>query len=112
MCVYCGEPFCERHGHHGEDYLEVCTRLDCQAKREDVEQHRTWVRTHFVRSQSGRCVHDECAEPNEHECQRCHLRFCPDHLKVGTVKEQTIMGVQRLTMMLCPHCLARRKLWD
>ncbi|GMU41550.1 MAG: hypothetical protein AMXMBFR23_24160 [Chloroflexota bacterium] len=111
-CVYCGEPFCDAHGEHGADYLQVCSRTECATKQRDVDAHREWVRTNYVRSRAGICVADDCREPNEHECQRCRLRFCPDHLRVGTVTEHSTGGPQRVTMMLCPHCLARRKLWD
>jgi len=112
VCVYCGEPFCADHGEHGADYLEVCARPGCNAKLQDVAAHQEWVRTHYARSRAGACVADGCTAPNEHECQRCRLRFCVEHLRAGTVTGYGPGGAQRVAMMLCPHCLARRKLWD
>ncbi len=111
-CIYCNEPFCAEHGRLGEDYAQICTRPECEAKRLDVAQHQAWVRSHYPRSKAGYCVADECTLPNEHECQRCHLRFCNAHLAAGTATEYGPAGEQRVVMMLCPHCLARRQLWD
>ncbi|MQA00585.1 MAG: hypothetical protein GEU80_14855 [Dehalococcoidia bacterium] len=113
MCVYCGRPFCREHGERGADYIEVCSRKVCQAKWRDVEAHRQWVDHHRVANRSSICAHEACEERMRHQCQRCLLLFCDDHLKSQNIVDRTFNDPpRRVTLMLCRHCVARRDLWD
>lgn len=113
QCVYCAEHFCGEHGTHGEDYYEVCRRRKCRAKWEDLAAHKEWVARHYHDNLAGYCAADECEEALEIPCERCQLRFCLPHVRPTTVKEVELMGGESIrSLMLCPHCEARRKLWD
>jgi hypothetical protein len=112
QCVYCGGPFCAAHGEHGADYHEVCVRTGCQAKYRDVQQHRDWIIAHRHANRGGRCADDGCDQPMEHMCERCRLRYCRDHLRLKQVIEQKGDRKQRRTLLLCPHCRERRRIWD
>ena len=41
-----------------------------------------------------------------------YLRFCEAHLKAGTVVEQRYDPPRKVTLVMCGHCTARRKIWD
>lgn len=112
QCVYCGEPFCDRHGEHGEEYHEVCDRKACLAKYADVRQHKRWVQAHAHWNRDGLCAEDACESRMEHACERCRLRFCPEHLRLKSVIEEQGTRRRKRTLLLCPHCRERRKIWD
>ena len=112
QCVYCGAPFCAQHGELGEDYHEVCARMACQAKYRDVREHREWVRQHRFANATSVCAGDACHERMQHACQRCQLRFCTEHLRMAPVVDRRYRPPRRVTLMLCLHCGARRRLWD
>lgn len=112
QCVYCGEPFCERHGDRGADYHEVCQRKACQAKFADVRDHKAWIVDHAYANATGMCAVDECGTRMEHGCERCRLRFCGEHLRLKSVVEERGLRKQKRSLLLCPHCRERRKIWD
>ena len=112
QCVYCGAPFCAQHGELGPGYHEVCSRAACQAKFADVRAHRAWIDGHRGPNTVSMCAHDDCRERMLHQCQRCQLRFCNEHLKAGSVLEQRYDPPRKMTLLLCMHCIARRRLWD
>ncbi len=112
QCVYCGEPFCDAHGFHGEEYYEVCDRPRCREKYDDLGHHRDWVARHRHDNMAGNCAADGCEADPEIGCQRCTLRFCPQHLRPRTVREGDLDRVKTVQLMLCPHCSERRRLWD
>ena len=112
QCVYCGAPFCAEHGEHGADFHEVCARAICRAKYQDVRDHREWIEDHRIANATSVCAQDECGERMQHEGQRCHLRFCAEHLRVRPVVEQRQGHTEKVMLMLCVHCTARRRLWD
>lgn len=112
QCVYCGAPFCANHGVLGVDHHEVCSRSSCRAKYLDLLAHQAWLVEHRPRNASSMCAEDACENRLEHQCQRCQLRFCEAHLKAGTVTERRVDPPVRIQLMLCPHCTARRRIWD
>ncbi|MEX2446445.1 MAG: hypothetical protein WD734_03820 [Dehalococcoidia bacterium] len=112
QCVYCGAPFCNEHGEHGEDYHEICARPVCQAKYQDVRDHREWIEAHRYRNATSLCGEDGCEERMQHSCQRCRLRFCELHLQMRPVIERRPSGTEKVMLMLCVHCGERRRLWD
>lgn len=112
QCVYCGEPFCDDHGFHGEEYHEVCERPQCRAKYDDLHHHREWMLRQRHDNQAGYCAAEECGEAPEIACQRCMLRFCQAHLRPRTVREGDLDRFVTVQLMLCPHCTERRRLWD
>ncbi len=112
VCVYCAEPFCTNHGVIHADYYEVCDRRLCLAKYADIEAHHAWVESHADFNRVSMCAEDECQERMQHSCQRCRLRFCDEHLLDRPVTERRLEGVVRVVQLMCPHCAARRTLWD
>ncbi len=113
QCVYCGESFCDSHGIHGEDYYQVCARRRCQAKWQDLHSHKEWVSRHYHHNLAGYCADDKCEESLDISCERCTLRFCQDHVKATSVKEMSLIGFEEIrTLLLCPHCVERRRIWD
>lgn len=113
QCVYCGSPFCERHGELGPDFHEVCAKPACRSKYADVRAHRAWIDQHRAPNAVSMCAEDGCGERMLHLCQRCQLRFCEAHVQPGQVREQRAPQ-RRVTvaLMLCAHCTARRRIWD
>jgi hypothetical protein len=112
QCVYCGEPFCERHGELGAEFHEVCSRPTCQAKYRDVHEHLAWIEEHRAPNSVSMCAEDLCEERMQHACQRCLLRFCEAHLHVRQVLERRETPPRQMSLLLCTHCTARRRLWD
>jgi len=112
QCVYCGEPFCDDHGTHGEDYLEVCNRPKCRAKFDDVQTHQEWIRRVRAANSVSICAIEGCQTRMQHGCGRCRLIFCNDHLKAMQIVERRHVPPQKVTVVLCAHCASRRKLWD
>jgi hypothetical protein len=110
--VYCGELFCETHGERGEDYLEVCHRKACQAKWQDVQSHHEWIERVRGANRVAVCAQELCEERMQHQCQRCRLMFCNRHLHPQTIVDRLYDPPRRVSLLLCPHCTARRELWD
>lgn len=112
QCVYCGEPFCDDHGLHGEDYLEVCNRPKCLAKLDDVRSHQDWVRRMRAANELRVCANESCRTEMQYQCTRCRLLFCADHLRSMEITERRYDPPRQVAAVLCGHCAARRKLWD
>jgi hypothetical protein len=113
QCVYCGEKFCPDHGEHLENYHEICARPECRKKYDDVNYHRLWIEAHRPRNAVSVCAEDGCEERMQHECQRCKLRFCPDHLHQRHIPERNAQGKAiRVMRIVCEHCAERRRIWD
>jgi hypothetical protein len=112
-CVYCGKPFCERHGEEGADYTFVCDRKTCRAKFEDVQAHQQWKRRVYESNRISICAHEGCEERMRHICSRCRLLFCTEHVSEHAIVTQSALGPPRKEMaVICVHCRERRKLWD
>ena len=112
QCVYCGEVFCERHGELGPEFHQVCSRPACQAKYIDVQHHQAWIEEHRAANRVSMCAEDLCEERMQHSCQRCQLRFCDEHLRVRQVLERRESPPREMSLLLCAHCTARRRIWD
>lgn len=111
-CVYCGKPFCERHGELGADYTHVCDRKACVAKVRDVEAHLDWKRRVTVSNSVSICAHEECQERMRHLCSRCQLMFCMTHVAEHTVTNRQARPHRREIVIMCIHCRSRRRIWD
>ena len=109
QCVYCGEAFCDDHGIHGEDYLEVCNRPKCRAKLDDVQD---WIRRVRSANDLKICAIETCKASIQHQCTRCRLMFCNPHLTSMEITERRYEPPRQVAAVLCEHCAARRKLWD
>ena len=111
QCVYCGRRFCNAHGTFGDEFLEVCDRAKCRAKFDDVKAHRAWIEKVRVSNRLSNCAIEDCQMKMQHECGRCRLIFCDGHLKTMDIIEHRPLP-QKVPIILCLHCRARRKLWD
>lgn len=106
MCVYCGRPFCERHGEVLEDGAEVCTRKNCVAKKENLAVHMVYKQAVLERNLQRRCGIDVCETAIEVRCDRCKGYFCRAHTRPWT---ETITERPERT---CRHCVERRPVWE
>lgn len=111
-CVYCARAFCVDHGTRGEEFIEVCMRPTCRTKAQDVLRHQEWRRTHAEANRAARCAHDQCEERMRHECSQCRLSFCEAHVHERAVTSHLTTPAQRVLVVMCAHCTARRRLWD
>lgn len=112
VCVYCAEPFCGDHGTLHPNYYEVCQRKICFTKFADVGAHHRWLEAHRSANSMSMCAEGGCQERMQHSCERCRLRFCDQHLVDQAVTERRLEGTVRIVQLMCPHCAARRALWD
>ena len=110
-CVYCGEPFCALHGERGPDYADVCNRRECVAKQRDVEAHGDWRRRVQVFNRVSSCAAEPCNERMRHECSRCHIMFCEEHVKEVDVVDHSARSPQRSRALVCEHCAERAPIW-
>ena len=111
-CVYCGKPFCDRHGELGADYTNVCARKACVTKVRDVEAHLDWKRRVEIANNVSICAHEECQERMRHLCSRCQLMFCMTHVSEHTVTNRQVQPHRREIVIMCVHCRSRRRVWD
>jgi hypothetical protein len=110
--VYCGEPFCEHHGKRGADYADVCDRRECVAKQRDVEAHIAWrQRVLLVFNRVSVCALESCDQRMRHECSRCRVMFCADHVKEMDVADRSTRPPQRSRALVCAHCAERASIW-
>ena len=112
QCVYCGEPFCERHGELGADHHEVCSRSSCRTRYADVQRHLAWVAQCRPRNDISMCAEDGCMERMAHQCQRCHLRFCEAHMRASDIVDRLQHPPRRMRLLMCGHCIDRRRIWN
>jgi hypothetical protein len=111
QCVYCGRPFCQRHGVTGEDGEEVCSRKNCVAKKEDLVRHLVYKEGVLRRNRQRLCGLENCQNSFTGQCSRCKLYYCGRHRFPGS--EQVFDGQVRIDRpaMLCRHCQQRRPIW-
>ncbi len=110
-CVYCGRPFCADHGDRGPDYTDTCSRKACRAKRRDVREHLAWKQRVRESNRISVCALEDCENRMRHQCSRCRLAFCEEHVKVFRVVVPGVTTGQPTRALVCEHCLGRRKLW-
>lgn len=112
MCVYCGRPFCERHGVIGTDGEEVCDSKNCVAKREDLARHLVYKAAALELNRARRCGLDVCVEEFAGQCSRCKAYFCRGHVELREMMV-TDEGVRAERLVLvCKHCWERRPIWE
>lgn len=111
-CVYCGRAFCGAHGERGPEFADVCGRKRCQTKQLDVDAHQEWRRGAARANRTSVCADERCASRMRHECSRCRLMFCDDHVQERHITDRTQDPPARVIAVICDHCAGRRKLWD
>lgn len=111
-CVYCGHPFCERHGERGPDFTDACARRRCAAKLRDVVAHQEWRDRVRHANDISVCAQEECQERMHHQCSRCRLLFCTAHVTQVTVVYHDVQPPKKDFALACLHCKDRRKLWS
>jgi hypothetical protein len=112
MCVYCGRPFCERHGVVGQDGEEVCDSKNCVAKREDLAAHLVYREVAREFNSARVCGLEECEQEFEGQCSRCKAYFCRLHIELREMLT-TEEGVRTERLVLvCRHCFVRRTIWE
>lgn len=111
-CVYCGQPFCPDHGERGADYQDVCHRKACAAKLRDLEAHTAWRREVMVANQVSICAHIECGDRMRFSCSQCRLLFCELHVREHDVKDTREQPPRKIRMLVCSHCIERRRVWE
>ncbi|MYE45555.1 MAG: hypothetical protein F4X25_02160 [Chloroflexi bacterium] len=89
-CVYCTRPFCAAHGERGEDYTHVCAGRRCRAKLEDLREQTGWRAR--VAGSNGRneCAMEACRERMRHQCSRCRLLFCREHVRSPDIRDRSL----------------------
>ncbi|MDP6606727.1 MAG: hypothetical protein QF664_10780 [Dehalococcoidia bacterium] len=109
-CVYCGRPFCESHGERRPDHADSCSRRACRRKQRDVQSHLEWKQRVYESNRVSVCAQEDCGERMRHQCSRCRLMFCEEHVEslpiVSTSSGTDARGV------VCEHCRARRRVWE
>ena len=110
-CVYCGRPFCADHGDRGPDYTDACSRKACRAKLRDVREHLAWKQRVSESNRISVCALEHCANRMRHQCSRCRLVFCEEHVKDFRVIVHRGTANQSTRALVCEHCRGRRKLW-
>jgi hypothetical protein len=106
QCVYCGRPFCPKHGEVLEDGAEVCTRKNCVAKKEDLVVHLQYKEEVLTRNLGRVCGLHMCEVEIQVQCRRCKGYFCRDHTMPWT--ETVTDRPERI----CAHCVERRAIWE
>jgi hypothetical protein len=112
MCVYCGRPFCQRHGVIGSEGEEVCDSKNCVAKREDLAQHLLYKDAVLLLNRDRLCGVSGCGTEFLAQCSRCKLYYCQTHIqtRVMPVIEEG-MRFER-PVLVCRHCWQRRPIWE
>lgn len=109
--MYCGRPFCARHGVFLDEGEEVCARKYCVAKRRDLEAHLAYKEAVLVLNRQRRCGIEACGNTFTEQCSRCKCYFCRQHLEAR--EDAVIENDVRVTRMssMCNHCWRRRPIW-
>lgn len=107
QCVYCGRPFCDKHGEVMDDGYEVCTRKPCVTKKQDLAVHLLYKQSVLVRNRERLCGLEVCVEEFERQCRRCRGYFCRVHIRMS---QEVVPEGEPSTE--CVHCQERRSIWD
>ena len=110
-CVYCARPFCDEHGERLADYMDVCARKRCQRKRQDLDAHNEWKARVEPANRVSVCADESCDTRMRHQCSRCRLMFCADHVREMRVRDTTRNPPADVKAAVCAHCAQRRKIW-
>jgi predicted nucleic acid binding AN1-type Zn finger protein len=111
QCVYCGRPFCKRHGVILAEGEEVCSRKNCVSKREDLTRHLAYKDAVLERNRQRLCGVEGCENAFAAQCSRCKGYFCPRHAEA--VQDHAYEGMVRVerSALLCKQCQRRRSVW-
>jgi predicted nucleic acid binding AN1-type Zn finger protein len=111
VCVYCGRPFCARHGVFLAEGEQVCARKFCVAKRRDLDRHLVYKQDVLNLNRQRQCGITGCGASFSDQCSRCKGYFCGRHLDArdDPVMENGVK-VPRMASM-CSHCWRRRPIW-
>jgi hypothetical protein len=112
QCVYCGRPYCQRHGDFGPQGEEVCDSKNCVAKREDLAIHLVYKEAVIVLNRQQLCGVETCGVEFIAQCSRCKLYFCRTHIET---REMAVMeeGMRfERPVLVCRHCWKRRPIWE
>ncbi len=112
QCVYCGRPFCARHGVVLEDGEEVCSRKNCVAKREDLAHHLLYKEAALERNRGRLCGLPACSEHFSSQCNRCRSYFCNKHVFVAPDSVNEGQPLPDRPPIICRHCHERRPVWS
>ena len=110
-CVYCARPFCDEHGERLPQYMDVCARKGCQRKRDDLDAHTAWKERAEPANRVSVCADEDCDTRMRHQCSRCRLLFCADHVREMRVRDTTRNPPADVKAAVCTHCARRRKIW-
>ena len=110
-CAYCARPFCEQHGERGSHYMDVCSRTRCQRKREDLDAHTRWQGRVEPSNRVSVCADERCGARMRHECSRCRLLFCAEHVRAMRGRDSSRQRPAAVKALVCAHCAQRRKIW-
>jgi hypothetical protein len=110
-CVYCNYPFCADHGERGADHTDSCSRRLCRRKARDLAAHQIWRESAQQPNRVSGCAHEECTERMRHQCSRCRLMFCDEHVHAVSATPGRSSGTADVQIAICDHCRKRDKLW-
>ena len=111
QCVYCGRPFCQKHGVVLEEGEEVCSRKNCVAKREDLALHLVYNEKALERNRGRLCGLPACSEQFTSQCNRCRAYFCTKHVFVAPDSVNEGQPLPDRPPIICRHCHERRPVW-
>ena len=88
-CVYCTRPFCEKHGERGEDYTHVCAGRRCREKLANLRKQTEWRARVAGSNRRNECAIEGCPERMRHQCSRCRLLFCQEHVRSPDIRDRS-----------------------
>lgn len=111
VCQYCGRNFCPEHSHFVQGHEAVCSRKQCRAKRDDLEQHLVYRQRVEERNHAGLCGIEGCGPHPGFECSLCRGLFCGTHLSEHLYPFSDGYTTVEKPVSVCANCWARRKVW-
>ncbi|HEX5140251.1 MAG TPA: hypothetical protein VFX19_04875 [Dehalococcoidia bacterium] len=112
QCVYCGRPFCEKHGVILEEGEEVCSRKNCVAKRDDLRSHLIYKAAVTDRNRERHCGLQACEQDFSLQCGRCKGFFCTTHAFLAPDSVNPNEPLPDHPPIICRHCHERRPIWQ
>ena len=79
---------------------------------------KTWMRTPSgecewsPRTAVSVCADERCDLRMRHECSRCRLLFCADHVRAMRGRDSSRQRPAAVKALVCAHCAKRRKIWN
>ena len=91
---------------------DVCLAKRCRAKLRDLDEHRAWRNASAVANKTSSCAHEGCPERMRHQCSRCRLMFCGEHVAERRIPDRDVHPTDRVGAAVCDHCAGRRRVWE